>query len=122
MGLADRWRSSHIKEPVQGDFTVAAVRLLAHTPGFYYEYDVDGVVSGPGVTPTPVHRGGILVREQDALAPGQVFPALVDRSDPRRSVVDFPSTKPAHQASPAENAAAAEELAARMASEKQQRP
>jgi hypothetical protein len=112
MGLLDRWRETRIKHPVSGQFTIAAVKLYSRSPGYYRSYDVDGVVSAPGITAVPVHRSGVLVRDWEPLAVGQVFSATVDATDAKRCIIDFPTTKPTPTASRADRAAAAEQLAA----------
>jgi len=103
-----------MKDPVPGEFTIAALQMTARNPGWFVTYDVDGVVAAPGVSPTPIHRGDVMVRWAEPLAVGQVYPALVDRADPRRCVIEFPPTAARRGASRAEREQAAEDLARRM--------
>ena len=104
-----------MKDPVAGEFTIAALRTTARNPGWFLNYEVDGVVSAPGVVPTPVHRGDVMVRWAEPLAVGQVYPAVVDRADPRRCVIDFPSTEATRVPSRGAREQAAADLAQRMA-------
>lgn len=117
VGVMDGLRKARMKDPVDGTFTVAAARhyVTAHMD-YIMSFEIDGVVTAPGVPPTPIHRDNVLVLTRDWIQVGQVFPALVDRADPKRSIVAFPSTKAGGQ-SDAEARAAAEELARRMGGE-----
>lgn len=114
MGVLDRWRRARMRQPQKGTFTIAALKLDARTPGYYMVFDVDGVVSGPGISATPVHRSQVMVRERDRLYEGQVLSVTYDAKDPRRCVIEFPPTDVARSASRADRSAAAQQLAAEM--------
>lgn len=111
-----------MKDPVQGTFTVASAdHYVTGHMDYLMSFRVDGVVSGPGIAPTPIRRDPVVVRTRDWIQVGQTFSALVDRTDPARAIVSFPSTDAqGHDSDDARQAA--EELAQRMAAEQGEAP
>ncbi|GAA4174947.1 hypothetical protein GCM10022287_19610 [Gryllotalpicola koreensis] len=115
----DKLRRGRMKDPVEGEFTVASADhyVTAHMD-YVMAFRVDGVVTAPGVPPTPVRRDPVTVRREDWIQVGQVFPATVDRADPKRAVIAFPVVENAGHSS-SESRRAAEGLARQMASEQE---
>jgi hypothetical protein len=106
-----------MKDPVDGEFTVASAdHYVTGHMDYVMAFRVDGVVTADGVPPTPVRRDPVTVRREDWIQVGQVFPATVDRADPKRAVISFPATEKAGH-SGNESRQAADDLARRMAAE-----
>lgn len=122
MGLMDRFRRGRMKDPVEGTFVVAAADhyVTAHMD-YIMSFRVDGVVTAPGIPPTPIRRDPVVVLKRDWIQIGQGFPALVDRSDPKRAIVTFPSTKKRGRSS-ADSRQAAEDLARHLGGENGSQP
>jgi len=117
----DRLRRARMKDPVAGEFTIAAADhyVTAHMD-YLMAFRVDGVVTAPGVPPTPIRRDPVTVRREDWLQVGQVLPAVVDRARPSRAVITFPSVDKRGRSS-RESRQAAEDLARRLSAEDAQR-
>ena len=83
MGLRDRWARHAIKDPVRGEFRVSG-QYFTHPGSTPMRETLTGVVTGPGVPPTPGEhpddRRGRRIGHD-------VLPALVDRADPTRFVI-----------------------------------
>jgi hypothetical protein len=81
-------RRRHVRRmahPVEGTLLVTACNLPAGN-AVYSTYRLHGIVSGPGLAPTPVrHRGIARVRKWPL--PQRELPVLVDRTDPARLLI-----------------------------------
>ncbi len=108
-----------MKDPVGGEFIVAAAdHYVTGHMNYLMAFSVDGVVTAPGVSPTPIRRDPVVVRTEDWIQVGQVFPAIVDRADSERAVVSFPATEKAGHSSD-ESTQTAEDLVRRMSAEQE---
>ena len=72
-----------MRDPVRGEFRVAS-RYFAHPDGSSFREVLTGVVTGPGVAPTP---GEHLTDTAGRWVGHDVLPVTVDRSDPTQFVV-----------------------------------
>jgi len=106
-----------MKDPVEGKFVVASAdHYVSGHMDYILAFRVDGVVTADGVPPTPVRRDPVTVLRADWIQVGQEFPAVIDRADPKRAVISFPSTdKPGHDSDYGKHAA--EDLARRMSAD-----
>ncbi|WP_243062124.1 hypothetical protein [Humibacter sp. RRB41] len=78
MGLFNR-----IKDPVDGQFNLVSCSI-ASGGAVYENCSMDGVVSGPGVTPTSVHHSSLATPVAKWPQPGQTLPVTFDREHPDR--------------------------------------
>jgi hypothetical protein len=98
VGLFDRMRG--IADPVDGTFQLVACSV--NSGGAVYENcTMDGVVSGPGVTPTSVHYTTLTAPTAKWPQPGQTLPVTFDRTRPDRLKIrwdEIPTTTSTAQA------------------------
>jgi hypothetical protein len=83
MGIKD-WRARHsMRDPIRGEFKVTG-RYFAHPGSNSYREVLTGVVSAPGIPPTP---GEHLTDTAGRWVNHEVLPVLVDRGEPARFVI-----------------------------------
>jgi hypothetical protein len=90
--LMRRGMRGKLRDPVEGTFRVTAVASRIDGSDREFHARVSGVVTGPGVSPTAVQTWvRRVLRLEDLPAADQEYPALVDRKDPSRFEVQWPS-------------------------------
>lgn len=86
MGLFSRLKG--ISQPVDAEFRIVA--CSANSGGAVYENcTMDGVVSGPGIDPVPVHHTSMVTPTAKWPYPGVVLPVTVDREHPDRMKINW---------------------------------
>jgi hypothetical protein len=86
MGLFNRLKG--ISEPVDAEFRIVA--CSSNSGGAVYENcTMDGVVSGPGFDPVPVHHTSMVTPTAKWPYPGVVLPVTVDRQHPDRLKINW---------------------------------
>jgi len=86
MGLFDRLKG--ISEPVDAEFRIVA--CSTNSGGAVYENcTMDGVVSGAGFDPVPVHHTSMVTPTAKWPYPGVVLPVTVDRKHPDRLKINW---------------------------------
>ena len=87
MGLIGKFSELRMKDPVEGELVVAGV-TMPDPSATSQNYRIEGVVSGPGITPQAVvHRGVVSTGKWPNI--GDHLPVTVDRAKPERIVVHW---------------------------------
>jgi hypothetical protein len=109
MGLFNRMRG--ISEPVDAEFRIVA--CSNNSGGAVYENcTMDGVVSGPGFDPVPVHHTSMVTPTAKWPYPGVVLPVTVDREHPERLKINWDAVPSSRDVARALAAQQAQQMAA----------
>ncbi|WAL64487.1 hypothetical protein ORV05_26475 [Amycolatopsis cynarae] len=89
MGLRQWYRKRHMRDPVEGTFTVRRTATLDISDG-HHTLRLSGVLRGPGMPPEPVTVTEVFAAEAELPEPGTEYPAVIDRARTSVFVVRWP--------------------------------
>jgi hypothetical protein len=87
MGFA-RFSEARMKDPVDGTAKIVSISMPS-ADATSNNYQMDAVVSGPGIEPTAVHHTGGSAPVDRWPSPGDEIPIVIDRKNPSHFVIEW---------------------------------
>jgi hypothetical protein len=88
MGIFAKFSEARMKDPVDGTAKVVSISM-ASADATSSNYQMDCVVSGPGIEPTAVHHTGGSAPTDRWPSPGDEIPIVIDRENPSHFVIEW---------------------------------
>ena len=88
MGIFAKFSEARMKDPVDGTAKVVSISM-ASADATSSNYQMDCVVSGPGIEPTAVHHTGGSAPTDRWPSPGDEIPIVIDRGNPSHFVIEW---------------------------------